>query len=253
MFRILFVLLSALAPMLAHAVTCDAGYYLDENSECAECNTPKHKNHPYYCPGDDLRHDCPANTTDYATITGAEFLYTSGHSLWAYTNSDAITDCAATATVHTTRGSFLAEQAWTGTNYWNGVQKLWFAANNGYYLSSPWFTTYLTWYHDIKQCTNAPENTTYTGPGTPDNADNVIVDANDCPWRCSDGFGRTASNTCATLCKAGVTKLNTSTGIVVPLFATANTVPAIHIKKCKRHVSCRPDTGRGRKCDTRPI
>ncbi len=69
-------------------------------------------------------------------------------------------------------------------------------------------------------CTNAPENSVYTGAGH----------KNDCPWRCGEDFGYTSSNLCMPLCGAGITRLNTSSGVTVPLFQNANTAPSIHIK-----------------------
>ncbi len=85
-------------------------------------------------------------------------------------------------------------------------------------------------------CTNGPENSYYTTP--------IWANAQ-CPWLCNDGFGLTSINTCAPMCDAGITKLNTSTGVVAPLFATANTSPALHIKNDKGtcHADLIPGTG----------
>lgn len=141
-----------------------------------------------------------------------------------------MSDCVARYLIELNGGICLAESGWDGNYYsvWSG--ELWCCrALNGYYLSPYWFTSWNVWYTGVKPCTNAPENTVYTGPGTPDSTDGTIIDANDCPGKCADSFGRTAADMCAPLCKAGVTKLKTSSGVSVPLFASKNTKPAIYI------------------------
>ncbi len=47
---------------------------------------------------------------------------------------------------------------------------------------------------------------------------------------CDDGFVLNSLGACSKLCTAGITKLNSSTGVIAPLFETAYTVPAIHVR-----------------------
>lgn len=72
-----------------------------------------------------------------------------------------------------------------------------------------------------RNCVNAPEYSAYTDTGW--------TTAN-CPWVCTDNRVKTAINTCGRLCTAGVTTLNTSSGITVPIFAEKNTSPSIYIQ-----------------------
>ncbi len=230
MFRILFVFVVALASGVAHAATCDAGYYLNENSECTICNSKNVGFH--YCPGDDTQHECPPNNLDFADKlpTGWVIENPLGYDGdWSRSAATTVYDCHSNYFINTPTGALLKECGWNKTDYWCDSE-LWYFAADGYYLSRYHWHSSRDWYHAVKQCTNAPENATYTGPGTPDSVDSTIVDANDCPWACSDGFGRTATDTCMPLCTAGITTLNTSTGVRAPLFAAANTSPALHIR-----------------------
>lgn len=65
-------------PIVSRAATCGAGYYLDDG-ECKQCHTTFQA--PYYCPGDDIRHECPtiSGTTDYGSICS-----TSRSCCWAW-------------------------------------------------------------------------------------------------------------------------------------------------------------------------
>ncbi len=90
-------------------------------------------------------------------------------------------------------------------------------------------------------CTQSdcPENATCTydeisTTGAQYYGDNLCTgNAPICPiteYTCNAGYNKTYNGNCAQICTAGITKLNSSTGVVVPLFETANTVPAIHIR-----------------------
>ncbi len=64
-------------------------------------------------------------------------------------------------------------------------------------------------------------NSTYT---------DAASSATSCPWACNSGYGQNYANNCVALCAAGFGTLRTSTGVSVPLYASAVTSPAIHIK-----------------------
>ena len=113
-------------------------------------------------------------------------------------------------------------------NYTRKTTTLWRSANTGYYLTGL-HSNKITWYN-IKPCTNPyPSNAHYSGPGTPDNADGTIVDANDCPWECDAGYGHTAADTCEPLCTAGITQMKTSNGLSYNIYAEKQTTSAINV------------------------
>ncbi len=64
--------------------------------------------------------------------------------------------------------------------------------------------------------------------GTVSSADSADVSA--CT-ACGAGLLPSVAGVCASPCGAGITTLNTSTGVSVPLFADKNTSPAIHIRQ----------------------
>lgn len=194
----------------SRADTCGAGYYYNENNECVVCQ----KNH--YCTGDGTMQPCPAFTYDSTEelkplVTGynAHSVGSAGvYTQWVYSNYQLtdITKCVLVLyNVETDQGrmnvygSGYSQQTNT---YSRKIMTLWNRANNGYYLSSYRNGHYYT----IKACTNShPTNSHYSGPGTPDSADGTVVDANDCPWACDDGYygSSVAGDNSCTLCDVG--------------------------------------------------
>ncbi len=199
MFRFLFVFVMMLVPCLARAAVCSAGYYLLDGN-CVVCNT---NTSPYYCPGDDLRYGCPGfDTAEYVSERyGGELVGTLGRYTPGGGREADVYQCYARYEVELNGGVYVMEAGWDGAHYGNGNRYLYFRALNGYYLSPYRGTSYMVWYNGVKACTNAPENATYTGPGTPDSTDGTIVDANDCPWVCNPGY-YLANDTCV-ICPAG--------------------------------------------------
>lgn len=211
---------------VACAATCEPGYYLDDDGICAVC---KQSHEPYYCPGDDKRYTCPANDMDYTDVLPDGWILIGRQNPWNYFDSSIdVSNCWVNLHISTPTGALITECPYDGTDYFCNTE-YWYSAETGYYLSNYWFTTWDVWYKNVKPCTNAPENAVYTGPGTPDSTDGTIVDANDCPWRCLDGYGRTTNNTCAPLCTAGVKKLHIGNTVWAALFDEKRTSPAIHI------------------------
>ena len=80
-----------------------------------------------------------------------------------------------------------------------------------------------------QSCVGLPANAHWTGNG---------INANNCPWECDVGYGRTSNNTCEQLCTAGVTGLHTSTGLVFNLYANRQTQPSIYIQPDNSNTVC---------------
>ncbi|MCL2538038.1 MAG: hypothetical protein FWE52_00980 [Alphaproteobacteria bacterium] len=70
-------------------------------------------------------------------------------------------------------------------------------------------------------CDNAPTDATYTGGGT--------GPTSNCPWTCNSGFTQTVTGQCAQICAAGFSTLRIG-NVVIPLYATKQTTPAIHVQ-----------------------
>jgi len=211
----------------AFGAVCDPGTYLQDDA-CVNCGSG------FYCPGDDIRHSCPADNTDWhkaLTERGYEVAAISGPAgPWSWTatgehNVSSITQCYIGVSFRASVGSGYIEPNFTGTEYKRDSSILWYAAAAGYYLADYWFKSSSTWYHAIKPCTNAPANAYYTGPGTPDAPDGSVMDANDCPWTCDEGFGL-VDDECAPLCDSGVTQLHVG-DVALPLFPRSYSSPAL--------------------------
>jgi len=205
----------------AQSAQCAAGYYL-ENGECMECNPDAI---PFYCPGDDMRYPCPVTDTDYEKLSGWKKIK-GGEASWASTKNVSINRCVSNIYFQDPHGNIvLIECPFNGENYWCD-RRLWHVAGPGFYLADYDFTTSKDWYGSVRECTNRPANAHYTGPGTPDAPDGSVRDANDCPWECDAGYGKSAGGECVPLCNAGVTKIHAG-GAHVPLFNERHTAPAL--------------------------
>jgi len=86
----------------------------------------------------------------------------------------------------------------TDKSYYEGNRPIWQSANVGYYLDNAYLSYDGIKYFAIKQCTNAPFNSHYTGAGSPS--------GNDCAWRCDKGYMQ--DGTTCTLCPAGYQCMN---------------------------------------------
>ncbi len=96
------------------------------------------------------------------------------------------------------------------------------------------------------QCVTCPANSYCPGGVQKNYYDGAVVEINavSCPvgatspegssspdaCQCDDGFVLNALGACSPLCDAGMTMLRTSAGLVAPIFATKNTVPAMVVK-----------------------
>lgn len=223
MIRLIFVIM-ILMPLAARAATCDAGYYLLDN-KCVACG------HGYYCNNDE-RHACPINNANFTEINDGSIIrldapYTKGGT----TTAPAITYCIGQIVAQNPSGKYKAECPWNGINYYDSCNGafLWYEAYPGYYLSDYNFKSSAYWYRKVKACTNAPEYAHYTGAGTPDAPDGSIIDANDCPWECDDGYGL-HGNECVPLCGAGIQYIKTGGGLQFNLYPVAYSSPALAIK-----------------------
>ncbi|MBR1380386.1 MAG: hypothetical protein IJ560_02250 [Alphaproteobacteria bacterium] len=209
------------------AATCDAGYYLNDAGECAECY--KSSGHEdwvaigVYCPGDDKAYECPKPGYDYESILNRGKLTdigsgppSWGEGIWVALNlqgrATSVKDCNYRLLFRDEYGNTIMGEGGAGNNYTIG-----WCANFGY-SKTVIKGTYLSGYcrkkasfyiyNAIKNCTNAPANAHYTGVGTPDSPDGTIVDANDCPWECDAGYGHTSDDRCLPLCRIGETAMN---------------------------------------------
>jgi len=205
----------------AQSAQCAAGYYLDSGA-CKECN-PGYQ--AFYCPGDDTRHPCPVTNTDYEKLSGWKKIK-GDESWWAALNGVSAGYCYGDMDFQDANGNIvLIECSFNGENYWCD-RRLWYVAGPGFYLSNYVFSSSDAFYSSVRECTNRPANAHYTGPGTPDAPDGSVRDANDCPWECDAGYGKTAGGECVPLCNAGVTKIHAG-GAHVPLFNERHTAPAL--------------------------
>ncbi|MBR1380062.1 MAG: hypothetical protein IJ560_00520 [Alphaproteobacteria bacterium] len=202
----------------ARAAQCNAGYWLN-NGECAACSEA------YYCPGDDAQYACPEiNMTrqelinmisPYVLLTNpyySEMTVMVSTEWFTHTyNAKNIEKCG--IVIRGINGDearinalsfYYSESVGAYADY---SACLYTKAYAGYYLSQHHGQSSSS-YNAFKPCTNAPANAHYTGPGTPDSVDGTIVDANDCPWECDDGFGHTSDDRCLPLCRIGETAMN---------------------------------------------
>ncbi|MBR1380022.1 MAG: hypothetical protein IJ560_00320 [Alphaproteobacteria bacterium] len=208
----------------ARAANCDAGYYLNAAGECVKCFT--YVTDDVYCPGDDLRHDCPK--ADFATTT--KYLDEKGYVLskigthWNNANSSvALTDCFVNLDLFDKNGNAVYTQARYSISAQMFIPMVYYytGAVSGFYLSGVIFTDpagRYRYYSRALQCTNAPANAHYTGPGTPDIGDcpwecdemptNAHATNGECEWECDDGFGHTSDDRCLPLCRIGATAMN---------------------------------------------
>ncbi len=243
-------------------MTCFDGHYLSGDS-CSICENT------FYCI-DNVRHKCPyavvGETLDMPpdgyTFVGTQYYTTQG-------NTD-ITSCRLIRVIFDApegRFYFWTPGKYDGFKYQMNYSstKYWRSANTGYYLDVPTNMNLDPGFYKYSlPCTNKPEHSYYTDAGT--------IGNNDCPWACESGYYRdgdvclvcpdgmdclggtlkcpmgsefNSAGVCAQLCLAGITTLNTSTGVVAPLFAVANTAPAIHIKNTNGacHADLIPGTG----------
>ena len=223
-----------------HAANCPASFYLNPNKECKYCEGG------YYCPGDDIRYECPKDKwsgkyQQFFDDTFISFLeikiLDSGWSQFVfvyngreYYERESIDRCVRLAHFYTKNYSCLSLVAYDPIKQEYPVKCTnYYEAGPGYYLS-PYladFDSSYMGYTGVKPCTNAPANAHYTGPGTPDSEyiddpyiddpyidipddmiDGTIKDANDCPWECDAGYGHTSDDRCLPLCRIGDTAMN---------------------------------------------
>ncbi len=164
-------------------ITCVPGYYLD-NDVCKACTTG------YYC-HDNIRYSCPAGVFG-ENIIGIPDGYTFLKYHRVYTTPPtAATNWGACRMLYihfaTSQGTavVIASKNYDGSKYEivPSSDTYWYAPAAGYYLyGTLYHADTVPTYTKIRACTNGPENSYYSGSGTPS--------GNDCPWVCNDGFYR---------------------------------------------------------------
>ncbi len=230
MFRFLFLVI-IFTPLLVHAATCDAGYYL-ENDVCKICN------HLYYCPGDDIRYACTQNIPSEYISNASMVNFNSGK-----TNADECI-CSFKIKANNDTQNLIIQYSQCESGPSGPAYNTYTGCNNGYYATGYGVGYNNNLYSGCAPCTNAPTGAVYTGYGTPITENSTEI-GNNCTWRCADDYKINEDGTaCDKLCTLGFTKLNTSTGISVPLFADKRTTPSINIGDVNG--ACHADLAPGR-------
>ena len=165
-------------------IKCFDGYYLN-GKLCSSC-----VGYGYYC-NNNIRYECPeiilGKTLDNPP-KGHNFIKYSYTYTSPETNASSISNCYVLYIyVSTTEGEYMisSSQRYDGSKYplnYTTATKYWYSANTGYYLDIEKKYGIKIYYTYSKSCTNGPENSYYTGSGSPG--------GNDCPWVCNDGFYR---------------------------------------------------------------
>lgn len=223
-----------LTPTILHAADlCDAGYYLTDAGECAQCG-----HGGYYCPGDNIRYDCPDKNShinsDWPDAYYNPTIYTVLHYTEnnpSYTQLKSAPQCSVQYWLNNTRGQLYTIRRYnettglydTPTSSWG-----WTDANPGYYLTNPKACHAYAYYYNASEClpgAYCPGQakhvcTNYTQPndfGLYVCDDNSYSDAGattctPCPAGTGNhGDTRTEHagiTSCLPLCGAGATKLN---------------------------------------------
>lgn len=206
MLYLLLTMTLLFAPTAAFSAVCDAGYYLS-NSACTKCPITA------YCPGDDGLYSC-------MDLYGGDYTITSALSS---SSGGATSPDECTCYFNMLGDETSITQMWkgkcsVGPTEVHYIQPWW--CHVGYYATDCDADNHCK---RCAPCTNAPENSEYTSFGQ--------QGANDCPWKCSTGYLVNSDATqCEPLCNTGITYLNTSTGVKVPLYANRRTNPSINIK-----------------------
>ena len=163
-------------------IQCQPGYWLD-GGECPQCGNGA------YCINN-IRYNCPPY------VDGSLDPYLpSGHQITGTDNKlnaldapiQSSVDSCSLETIHVSAPNGLYNYKWASWSQKNNAysrlgQKYWYVANPGYYLANPYTVNSRQYYLDSLPCTNAAENSYYTGSGS--------VGGNDCPWLCNDGYYR---------------------------------------------------------------
>ncbi|MBR1380005.1 MAG: hypothetical protein IJ560_00235, partial [Alphaproteobacteria bacterium] len=168
-------------------LVCPAGTYR-VNYSCEKCGKES------YCPGDNAQYECPQNTLTADQLLARENATSFGSvtiaSTFHVTPQASPTDCYMRLLGLVVPNGTIGQITY-GYNPDNEIYDIkttlvyWSAAGVGYYLVNQY--AYNSFYKSVRQCTNAPANAHYTGPGTPD--------VGNCPWECDSGFTLN-ENTC---------------------------------------------------------
>lgn len=70
------------------------------------------------------------------------------------------------------------------------------------------------------ECTNKPENSSYTDTAT----------SNTCPWECWEGYNQTVDGLCGQMCTIGVQYIKISNGLSLPLYKSKQTDHTLAVK-----------------------
>ena len=222
--KLLAFLLFMVAPFTARAATCPAGQYLDtDGATCLNCSI----DYGFYCPGDDTRHPCPIDETDWAAISGGT-VTTHKYHAWGFWlgpgqyDVSRIEACNASVSIEAPQGRQYIEAFYRDGSY-SQVYNIWWYPGSlapGYYGCGG-KNGDGTLRRQICECTGLPEHATFTGRGDPD--------VDNCPWQCNCGYERVGDSCVMAGRCVGMNTINTSTGVSVNLYARGTTSPALYV------------------------
>lgn len=246
-------------PTMSHAVDlCEPGYYLDTTTnECTQCGLGK-----YYCPGDNIRYDCPAPDNHmmsdwpdnyYNPIIDSAKIYFD-YTDWQKTLKSIIS-CRLHYIMHNDYGELYDIRSYNpNTELYDKTTDSygWTSPYPGYYLTNPKACWSGAYYYDVAKCPSGtycpgePAHRGCTNYTQPDDfglyvcGDNSYSDdgATECT-RCPDGTGNSGTNisdhagisSCLPLCASGPQKLHTGNYIFNIWPKDKCTSPALHIRK----------------------
>lgn len=176
-------------PQGSTQINCNPGYWLNNNNNCEICGS-----NGFWCK-DNIRHTCPEYSAD--TVPLPDDYTVDSWNIYTYGSqtTSSMNGCSINISVTSPMGKYkgIYHSYKPQTSEYVLSNQSWLSANTGYYLDGATLLYYGIEYHDISACTNAPENSHYTGSGSPT--------SNDCPWVCNDNYMRNG-DTCVT-CPAG--------------------------------------------------
>lgn len=255
-------------------VLCNSGYYLDtQTNECTKCGEGK-----YYCPGDNIRYDCPSAADHMMTDWPAEYYNPTVIRFHIYDDHneylkvlDSATKCMLEYDLKNERGKLYSIRTYnpstnlydTHTSSWG-----WTDANPGYYLTNPKACWSGAYYYNVElcppgaYCPGQPAHwgcTNYTQLndfGLFVCSDNSYSDAGASACTpCPDGTGNTGDDisahagisSCLPLCSHGATKLHIAENIFNIWPSDKCTSPSLRIS-INDNICCinmKPAAGKG--------
>ncbi|MDE6570777.1 MAG: hypothetical protein K2L95_00970 [Alphaproteobacteria bacterium] len=230
---------SAATSTCSVTVTCNPGYYKNSSGTCTACEDG------YFCPGNNTRTACTTLGAGYTKSDGARSANTHCYQDCSKACTTAACGTGVNACTH-------ASTSTSGTQHYQGTCTA--AAStcaqtvtncaSGYYkngnacsaCSSLGDQTYTNSANAnssgsgvcYKSCANSNVSNGYIPPTSATVNYPATCAYNAASTVCNTGYSLTSSNVCAAMCAAGVTKIRTG-NVTVPLYASKQTTPALHV------------------------